>query len=96
MPVQRRLRRSTAFSLCAGGNLATDPHNPTRWLEVRGAVVGETEEGADEHIDELARLYLGVDKYPFHRGGDVRVLFRIAAERVATMESAMSDFTAST
>ena len=63
---------------------------------MRGVVVGETEEGANEHIDELARLYLGVDKYPFHKEGDVRVLFKIAPQRVATMESAMPDFGAST
>jgi PPOX class probable F420-dependent enzyme len=41
--------------------LALDPDNVVRWLEVRGTVVSETEEGANEHIDELARLYLGVD-----------------------------------
>jgi hypothetical protein len=76
--------------------LAIDPDDDTRWLEVRGTVVGETEEGANEHIDALARLYLGVDKYPFHQEGDVRVLFKIAPQRVATMESTMPDFTAST
>ena len=76
--------------------LAIDPDDDTRWLEVRGVVVGETEEGVNEHIDELARLYLGVDKYPFHKEGDVRVLFKIAPQRVATMESAMPDFGAST
>ena len=76
--------------------LAIDPDDDTRWLEVRGVVVGETEEGANEHIDELARLYLGVDKYPFHKEGDVRVLFKIVPQRVATMESAMPDFGAST
>ena len=76
--------------------LAIDPDDDTRWLEVRGTVVGESEEGANEHIDELARLYLGVDKYPFHRQGDVRVLFKIAPQRVATMESSMPDFGAST
>ena len=48
-------------------------------------MVVETEEGANEHIDELARLYLGVDKYPFHKEGDVRVLFKIEPQRVATM-----------
>jgi len=63
--------------------------------EVRGTVVGETEEGANEHIDELARLYLGVEKYPFHQEGDVRVMFRIAPRRVATMESSMPCFGAS-
>jgi hypothetical protein len=76
--------------------LAVDPDDDTRWLEVRGTVVGETEEGANEHIDALARLYLGVDKYPFHQKGDVRVLFTIAPLRVATMESTMPDFNAST
>ena len=76
--------------------LAVDPDNVTRWLEVRGTVVGETEEGANDHIDELAKLYLGVDKYPFHKEGDVRVLFRIAPQRIATMESTMPDFNAST
>jgi PPOX class probable F420-dependent enzyme len=72
--------------------LAIDPDDDTRWLEVRGVVMGETEEGANEHIDE----YLGVDKYPFHKEGDVRVLFKIVPQRVATMESAMPDFGAST
>ena len=76
--------------------LAIDPDDDTRWLEVRGVVAGETEEDANEHIDELARLYLGVDKYPFHKEGDVRVLFKIAPQRIATMESAMPDFGAST
>jgi PPOX class probable F420-dependent enzyme len=76
--------------------LAIDPDNDSRWLEVRGTVVGETEEGANEHIDELARLYLGVDKYPFHQEGDVRVLFKIAPMHVATMESTMPDFSTST
>jgi PPOX class probable F420-dependent enzyme len=70
--------------------LAIDPNDDSRWLEVRGMVVTETEEGANEHIDELARLYMGVDKYPFHKEGDVRVIFKIAPQRVATMESTMT------
>ena len=50
-----------------------------------------------QNIDALARLYLGVDKYPFHQEGDVRgVLFKIAPQRVATVESTMPDFSAST
>ena len=39
--------------------LAYDPKNPLRNLEIRGCVVEMTEEGAVEHNDELARLYLG-------------------------------------
>jgi PPOX class probable F420-dependent enzyme len=76
--------------------LAIDPDNDGRWLEVRGTVVGEAEEGANAHIDELARLYMGVDKYPFHQKGDVRVIFKIAPLRVATMESTMPGFSTST
>jgi hypothetical protein len=74
--------------------LAIDPDDDTRWPEVRGTVVGETEEGAREHIDELARLYLGVEKYPYHEEGDMRVLFKIAPQRVATMETSMPGFVA--
>jgi hypothetical protein len=38
--------------------LAYDPKNPLRNIEIRGCVVEMTEEGAVEHNDELARLYL--------------------------------------
>lgn len=75
--------------------LAVDPDDDTRWIEVRGIVAGHTEEGALEHIDALARQYMGVEKYPFHAPGDVRVIFRIAPDRVMTMESAMPGFGAS-
>ncbi|MEO7387273.1 MAG: pyridoxamine 5'-phosphate oxidase family protein [Gammaproteobacteria bacterium] len=62
--------------------LAVDTANVYYWIEVRGEVIAETEDGADAHIDQLAKLYLGVDKYPLHQPGDVRVLFRIAPRRV--------------
>lgn len=38
--------------------LAYDPCNLIRNIEIRGCVVEMTEEGACEHNDELARLYL--------------------------------------
>jgi PPOX class probable F420-dependent enzyme len=72
--------------------LAVDPRDDNRWLEIRGTVVAETEDGAAEHIDQLAKLYLGLDKYPYHQPGDVRVMFRIAPDRIATMETSMPDF----
>jgi len=85
----RNLSRRRAATI-----MAIDPDNPLRWLEVRGKVVAETEEGANEHIDELARLYLGLDKYPYHQEGDVRVIFKIEPQRVAMMETTMPDFNA--
>jgi PPOX class probable F420-dependent enzyme len=50
-----------------------DPDNPYRYLQVRGRVVSVTEQRADEHIDSLAKKYLGQDKYPFRQPGEVRV-----------------------
>ena len=62
--------------------LLVDPENPFFWLEVRGRVVEITHEGADDHIDSLAKKYLGVDKYPFRREGQVRLTYKIQPERV--------------
>ena len=57
-----------------------DPDNPYRYLQVRGKVTRVTEEGAGAHINSLAKKYLGQDKYPWSRPGEVRVTFEISAE----------------
>lgn len=54
-----------------------DPDNPYRYLQIRGRVRRVTEEGADAHIDQLARKYLGKDKYPFRQAGEVRLMYEI-------------------
>jgi PPOX class probable F420-dependent enzyme len=59
-----------------------DPNNPYRFLAVRGRVAEITEDGADAHIDKLAKRYLGADKYPNRRPGEVRRIYKIAPERV--------------
>jgi PPOX class probable F420-dependent enzyme len=43
--------------------LAWRRRNPLRYLEVRGTVVEMTEEGAMQHLDELAILYTGKAPY---------------------------------
>ncbi len=62
-----------------------DPDNPYRYIQVRGRAVEMTEQGADAHIDALAKKYLGQDRYPFRRPGEVRVTVKITPERVQTM-----------
>jgi len=62
-----------------------DPENPYRFLEIRGRVVEITEKGADEHIDKMAKKYMGKDKYPGRAPGEVRVLYKIAPERCSYM-----------
>ena len=61
-----------------------DPENPYRYLAIRGEVVEITEEGADAHIDTLAKKYLGKDKYPFRAPGEVRVIYKILPSKVST------------
>jgi PPOX class probable F420-dependent enzyme len=55
----------------------TDPENPYRALMVRGKVTKISKDGADAHIDAMAKRYLGQDKYPFRQPGEVRVLYTI-------------------
>ena len=62
-----------------------DPENAYRWVGIQGTVVEITENGAEEHIDALANKYLGVDSYPNRQAGQVRVIYRIRADKVFTM-----------
>jgi len=62
-----------------------DPENPYRYLQIRGRVRKVTEDGAAAHIDSLAKKYLGQEKYPYHRPGDVRVIYEIEPARVQGM-----------
>lgn len=62
-----------------------DPDNPYRYLQIRGRVADITERGADAHIDALAKKYLGQDRYPHRREGEVRLIVTIVPERVQTM-----------
>ena len=63
----------------------TDPDNSYRALMIRGKVVKITEEGADAHIDAMAKKYIGQDKYPWRQPGEERVLLYIEPESVAAM-----------
>jgi len=52
---------------------------------VQGDVVDITEQGADAHIDKLAKKYLGKDKYPFRGPGEERVIYKIKPSKVSVM-----------
>jgi PPOX class probable F420-dependent enzyme len=68
----RTLKEGTRVALAIN-----DPENPYRYIQIRGRVISATENGADAHIDSLAKKYLGKDKYPFSQPGDVRVMYEI-------------------
>lgn len=60
-----------------------DPHEPYRYLAVRGPVVEIKTEGADQHIDRMAHKYYGVARYPFHRASETRVMYFIEPKQVS-------------
>jgi PPOX class probable F420-dependent enzyme len=62
-----------------------DPENPYRYLEVRGKVEEITQDGAAQHIDKMAKKYLGKDKYPFAQPGEQRVLLKVTPEKFSAM-----------
>ncbi len=76
----RNMRRNARVALAI-----MDPDNPYRYLGVRGRVVEVTEQGADAHIDRLAKKYLGQDRYPWRRPAEVRVMSKIRPERFSSM-----------
>ena len=60
-----------------------DQNNPYHMVIARGRVVEQTNEGAEEHIDKLAKKYLGVDKYPteLRSPDEKRIIVRIKPEK---------------
>ncbi|RAI44218.1 PPOX class F420-dependent oxidoreductase [Rhodoplanes roseus] len=72
--------RVKAKTLTQGAPVALaiiDPDNPYRYLQIRGKVRSVTEQGADAHIDSLAKKYLGVDTYPYRQPGEERLSIEI-------------------
>jgi PPOX class probable F420-dependent enzyme len=72
-------------------NLERDPRvtltvqnmeNPYEYVTIRGRVAERTREGADEHIDALAKKYLDKDTYPFRQPGEQRVIIRVEPDYV--------------
>jgi PPOX class probable F420-dependent enzyme len=50
--------------------------NPYDYVEIRGKAKGTTD-GADDHIDRLAKKYLDKDSYPFRQPGEQRITYTI-------------------
>ncbi len=60
-----------------------DPEDPFRYMQVRGVVVGTTEENADGHIDLLAKKYLSEESFPWRNPTDTRVIYTIKPVKIS-------------
>ena len=81
--------RVKSRTLRPGGPVALaimDPDNAYRYIQIRGRVRRAVEQGAEAHIDSLAKKYLGKDTYPFRQPGEVRVMYEIEPVSVSGMD----------
>ena len=62
----------------------TDSENPYTWVVIRGRVVDMTHEGGNDHIDKMAKKYMGQDKYPFYQPGRARIIVKIEPQAVTS------------
>jgi len=58
-----------------------DASNQYNMVAIRGTVMEQTTNGAREHIDKLAKKYLGKEKYPWFSSKEQRVILKIRPER---------------
>lgn len=68
---------------------AQDPNNPRSYMVFYGnATISKA--GADEHIDRLAKKFMGVDTYPFRKPGELRLIVRTAVDRIGGHDATMT------
>ena len=60
-----------------------DPDDQYNVVAFQGTVTDVTADGADAHIDALAKKYLGVDTYPMRQEGEVRLRVTVRTDRIA-------------
>ncbi|TMJ98376.1 MAG: PPOX class F420-dependent oxidoreductase [Actinobacteria bacterium] len=80
-PVWRNVRRDPRVAISVA-----DRENQYDKIDVRGRVVDMIEgDEAEQHIDKMAKKYLGQDTYPWKAADERRVLLKIEPESVSEM-----------
>ena len=87
---------NTAIGRIKQKNISRDPrvalaisaqNNPYDMVAIRGKVIEQISGyAAEEHIDKLAKKYIGQDKYPGRSPGEKRVLLKIKPEKIFHMK----------
>jgi PPOX class probable F420-dependent enzyme len=72
------LRRDTRVAISV-----FDLSDPYEQVVIRGTIVEMTHEQADEHIDFLAKKYVGADTYPWRDPAEQRVTVRVRVDHVS-------------
>ena|SRR2546421_7301850 len=61
--------------------LVFESGNPYNYVEIRGTATADRA-NADEHINSLAKKYIGQDEYPYRVPGEQRIKFVIKPDHV--------------
>ena len=87
---------NTAIGRIKQKNISRDPrvalaiaeqNNPYDMVTIRGEVIEQiTGVSAEEHIDKLAKKYIGRDKFPNRSPGEERIILKIKPERIFHMK----------
>jgi PPOX class probable F420-dependent enzyme len=81
---------NTFVSSAKSKNIQKDPriaisvvesNNPYNMVSIKGRVIDQTTEGADEHLKKLAKRYLGIGKYYYREPNRKRVILKIKPEK---------------
>ena len=59
-----------------------DPDDQYNVVAFQGTVTDVTTDGADAHIDALAKKYLGVDSYPMRSDDEVRIRVTVRTDHI--------------
>lgn len=76
----RHMQRDPRVTLCVW-----NAENPYNYVEVTGTAE-LVDEGADAHINKMAKKYIDQDPYPWRKPGEVRVIARVTPEKVVGMQ----------
>lgn len=61
-----------------------DHGNPYTMITIQGRVVEQIiGKEAEDHIDKMAKKYIGQDRYPYRQPDEQRLLLKIEPERIA-------------
>lgn len=59
-----------------------EQNNPFNMASIKGKVIEQSTEGADEHLKKLAKKYLGIGRYYYRKPSHKRVILKIKPEKV--------------
>jgi hypothetical protein len=59
-----------------------DKNNPFNMASIKGKVVEQTTEGADEQLKRLAKKYLGIGKYYYRKPNHKRIILKIKPQKI--------------